>query len=153
MLPALNYATMNSGYYSLPLRPDKLLLGETHTRCSLKESIEQHIHLIITTAFGEMQQDENFGCSIWDSDFDNLTATNKIREKIKLSVQQSVVKYELRLDAVRAEVFIKEEERLTSISGRQVKKRLDVQVSGIIAITSEPFLYKDHFFTGPLSYY
>ncbi len=144
---------MNSGYYSLPLRPDKLLLGETHARCSLKESVEQHIHLIITTAFGEMQQDENFGCSIWDTDFDNLTAANKIREKIKLSVQQSVSKYETRLDAVKTEVFIKEEERPGSINGRQVKKRLDVQVTGLITITSETFVYKDHFFTGPLSYY
>jgi phage baseplate assembly protein W len=144
---------MNIEYYSLPLRPDKLLKGEVHEKCSLKESIAQHIHLIITTAFGELQQDENFGCSIWDCDFDNLTASNKVREKIKLSVQQSVLNYEQRLQAVKVDVFIKEQELNTTINGRQVKKRLDVQITAVNKVTNEKFMYQDSFFTGPLSYY
>lgn len=140
-------------YYSLPLRLDKVLRGDTHDKCSLKESISQHIHLIITTAFGEMQHDDSYGCSIWDSDFDNLTATNKIRENIKLSIQQSVIKYEPRLEGIKVELYIKDQELVTKVNGRQVKKRLDVQLTATNKITSEKFIYQDHFFTGPLSYY
>lgn len=144
---------MNVEYYSLPLRLDKVMKGDTHQKCTLQESISQHIHLIITTSFGEMQQDANFGCSIWDSDFDNLTSSNKIRESIKLSIQQSVSKYEQRLEAIKVEIHIKEEELQTKINGRQVKKRLNVQIAAINKTTSEKFFYEDHFFTGPLSYY
>jgi phage baseplate assembly protein W len=144
---------MNVEYYSLPLRLDKVMKGDAHQKCTLQESISQHIHLIITTSFGEMQQDANFGCSIWDSDFDNLTSSNKIRESIKLSIQQSVSKYEQRLESIKVEIHIKEEELQTKINGRQVKKRLNVQITAINKTTSEKFFYEDHFFTGPLSYY
>ncbi len=127
--------------------------GDPHAKCSMKESIAQHIHLIITTAFGEVQQDENFGCSIWDCDFDNLTSSNKIREKIKLSVQQAIANYEPRLQLVKVDVFIKEEELNTTINGRQVKRKMDVQVNAVTKLTSEQFSERYSFFTGPLSYY
>jgi phage baseplate assembly protein W len=140
-------------YYTLPLRPDKLLKGEMHDKCKLKTSIEQHILLILTTAFGEMQQDELFGCDIWDCDFDNITAGNKIRERIKLSIQQSILKYEERLQSVKVDVFIKEQELNSTLNGRHVKKRLDVVITAVNKITSEQFTYRDSFFTGPLSYY
>lgn len=127
--------------------------GDLHDRCSMRESINQHINLIITTAFGEMQQDENFGCGIWDCDFDNLTSSNKIREKIKLSVQQAVTNYEQRLQSVKVDVFIKEEELNTTINGRQVKRKMDIQVTAVTKLTSEQFSERYSFFTGPLSYY
>ncbi len=144
---------MQTTYYTLPLRLDKVLKGESHEKCLLKDSLTQHIHLIITTSFGEMQHDESFGCSIWDTDFDNLTANNKIRENIKQSIQQAVTQYEERLEHVKVEIYIKEEELLSKINGRHVKKRLDIQLTGVIRLTSEKYFYQDHFYTGPLSYY
>jgi phage baseplate assembly protein W len=144
---------MAKEYYSLPLQLNKIMQGEILPTCSLSESISQHIHLIITTSFGEMQQDQQFGCSIWDCDFDNLTATNKLRENIKSSVKFAITKYEQRLEQIKVEIFIKEEELMTKINGRQVKKRMDVHIHGINKLTSEKFFYLDHFFTGPLSYY
>jgi phage baseplate assembly protein W len=144
---------MSADYYTLPLRPDILMKGGAHEKCSLADSITQYIHLIITTAFGEMQQDEHFGCGIWDTDFDNLVSNNKIRERIKLSVYHSVTGYEKRLQSVKVDVFIKEEELPNKINGRQIKKRLDVQLTAVNRLTNEPFFFRDSFFTGPLSYY
>jgi phage baseplate assembly protein W len=144
---------MSSDYYSLPLRPDKLMKGELHGKCNLQASINQYIRLIVTTAFGEMQQDEQFGCEIWDSDFDNLVSNNKIREKIKNSVYHSVTGYEKRLQSIKVDVFIKEEELPNNINGRQVKKRLDIQLTAVNKLTNEPFIFRDSFYTGPLSYY
>jgi phage baseplate assembly protein W len=144
---------MSADYYTLPLRPDLLMKGAAHDKCNLPDSITQYIHLIITTAFGEMQQDENFGCGIWDTDFDNLVSNNRIRERIKLSVYHSVTGYEKRLQSVKVDVFVKEEELPNKINGRQVKKRLDVQLTAVNRLTNEPFIFRDSFFTGPLSYY
>jgi phage baseplate assembly protein W len=144
---------MSQEYYSLPLQLHKVITGEVAKKCSLKDSIAQHLHLIITTSFGELQQDDQFGCSIWDTDFDNLTATNKLRENIKLSIQKSVLAYETRLENVRVELFIKEQELHTKINGRQVKKQMEINILANNKITSELFTYNDTFFTGPLSYY
>lgn len=144
---------MNAGFLNLPLRLDKLVKGDSLSRCTLQDSIKQHIHLIITTAFGELPHDADFGCSIWSTDFDNLTSANKIRENVKISIQEAVLKYEPRLEKVKVEILIKEEELVTKINGRQVKKRLDVHLHATDLSTNEPFFYQDHFFTGPLSYY
>lgn len=140
-------------YYTLPLRPDKLLKGDLHEKCSLKDSIIQNIRLVVTTAFGEMPEEELFGCGIWDHDFDNLISYNKIREKIKQSVTHSINAYEKRLQSVKIDVSIKEEELINQMNGKQVKKRLDIQVSGTNVITSEPFYHREFFYTGPFSNY
>jgi phage baseplate assembly protein W len=122
-------------------------------RCSLQQSVFHHIHLILTTAFGEMSNDPNYGCSIWENDFDNLTANNKIREQIKQSLLSAVQQYETRIHQVKVDVLIRQEEQITRVAGRQVKKMLDITVSGFLVATKESIVYNDRFFTGPLSYY
>jgi phage baseplate assembly protein W len=144
---------MSIEYYNLPLKLGSIIKGDSHQKCLLTASIKQHIHLIITTSFGEMRFDDEFGCSIWDSDFDNLTSNNKLREKIKESILHSVSKYEKRIESVRVNIFLKEEELMLKLDGRHVKKRLDISLTANVISTSEPLLYQDTFFTGPLSYY
>lgn len=143
---------MKPEYYSLPLSLDKVLQKQDHPRCSLQQSVYHHIHLILTTAFGEMTTDINYGCWIWENDFDNLTNNNKIREQIKQSLLFSVQKYEPRIQNVKVDVMIKQEELLARINGRHVKKMLDITVTGKLVATKENFIYNDRFFTGPLSY-
>lgn len=143
---------MKPEYYSLPLSLDKVLLKQDHPRCSLQQSVYHHIHLILTTAFGEMTTDENYGCWIWENDFDNLTNNNKIREQIKQSLLFSVQKYEPRIQNIKVDVMIKQEELFARINGRHVKKMLDITVTGKLVATKENFIYNDRFFTGPLSY-
>lgn len=143
---------MKQGFYSLPLQLNLVMEGEDLPVCSLEESIHQHIHLILTTAFGEIQYDESFGCLVWDADFDNLTAVNRMREQIKKSVLAVLQQYETRLEKIKTEVYIKQEELQMKVNGKQVKKRIDIQVSGIIRSTRSPYIFNDHFFAGPLSY-
>jgi phage baseplate assembly protein W len=139
-------------YYSLPLSLDMVLQKQDHPRCSLQQSVYHHIHLILTTAFGEMTNDANYGCWIWENDFDNLTSNNKIREQIKQSLLHAVQQYEPRIQNVKVDVLIKQEELLVKLNGRHVKKMLDITVSGRLTATKEPIVYNDRFFTGPLSY-
>ena len=150
---------MQQEYYSLPLALDRLMrpkddendFGREHPRCSLEQSIDQHLHLLLTSAFGEFPADEEFGCAIWDNDFDNTTGAPKIKEAMRLSIQQSIAKYEKRLSKIRAELIIQQEE-LSTDKGRIAKRSIEITITGIRNLTNDKHVYKDSFFMGPLSY-
>lgn len=143
---------MKQGFYSLPLQLNLVMEGKDLPVCSLEDSIHQHIHLILTTAFGEIEYDAGFGCIVWEADFDNLTAVNKIRDQIKSSVIAVLQQYETRIEKIRAEVYIRQEEVRMQINGKRVKKRIDIEVTGLMKSTRTPYQFTDRFFVGPLSY-
>jgi len=138
-------------FYTLPLTLDKLMHHYEHPRCSLKQSVIQNLHLMLTTAFGEYPADEGYGCSIWDNDFDNITSASKIKEHIKQSIIQSVHEHEKRLGKVNVKLMIHQEE-LADLKGRRVKKRIEITISGILLLTNDPFSHDYSFFAGPYSY-
>jgi phage baseplate assembly protein W len=138
--------------YTLPLRLDLIMQKKEHPKCSPQQSVAQQLHLVITTAFGELSFDNSFGCNIWDHDFDNLTSGHKLKEMIRQSLLQSIHQYENRLGAVRLEISVRQEELLEYTNTRRVKKRMDIIITGVLQLTNEIFTYKDSFFVGPLSY-
>jgi phage baseplate assembly protein W len=142
---------MPQEYYSLPLAVDRLMLRQKHPRCTLQQSVAQNLHLLLTTAFGEFPGDEQFGCSIWDNDFDNITSAPKQKEQMRQSIKLSVQRYEKRLDKVRIELMMQQEE-LPDFNGKRIKKRIDVTVTGTLKLTDDKFTRKYSFFVGPLSY-
>lgn len=142
---------MQQEYYSLPFSVDRLMNRQEHAKCTLEQSVTENLHLLLTTAFGEFPADEAFGCSIWDNDFDNLTSTPKIKEIIRQSILQSVSQYEQRLDKVRVELVIRQEE-LPEVKGRRMKKRIEIIITGILRLTNDRFKKGYSFFVGPLSY-
>src|SRR5690606_5273713 len=143
---------MKQQFYCLPFSFAGIMQKKDHPTCSLQQSVAQHLHLIITTSFGELPWDENFGCSIWEHDFDNITSAHKIKELIKESLQSSIEHYEKRLVNVRIDLLIGQEELPNSIHGARVKKKISITISGLLQSTNEKFIYEDSFFTGPLSY-
>jgi phage baseplate assembly protein W len=138
-------------YYTLPLDLGKVMRQEEHPKCSLMESVKHHLHLLVTTAFGEFPEDPGFGCGIWEFDFDNLTSAHKLREYIRESLHASVLKHEQRVGNLRVTIGLRQEEVAEQESSR-VKKRIDVTIAGVLVSTNEPFVYRDSFFVGPLSY-
>jgi phage baseplate assembly protein W len=143
---------MKQEFYSLPLALDKVMLKYEHSKCSLQKSVAQHLHLLLTTAYGELQDNETFGCSIWDHDFDNVTSGHKLKEFIHASVLSSIAAHEKRLGNVRVQLVIQQEERSEVRSALRIKKRIDISITGILQMTNENFSYQDSFFIGPLSY-
>jgi len=123
-----------------------------HPGCNLKQSVGHHLHLIITTAFGEMQSDQDFGNSIWEHDFDNVTTRIRQQEWMKQSLLQAIRKHEKRLDGVKVDVLVKQEEIGALSTERRVKKRLDINITGRLTATSEDITFRDSFFVSPLSY-
>lgn len=142
---------MQQEYYAFPLDVERLMRRQEHPRISLHQSVVQNLHVLLTTAFGEFPADDQFGCSIWDSDFDNLTSAPRVKESMRQSIQQSVLQYEKRLQKPRVELTLQQEE-MPELKGRRVKKRIEVVISGILQLTNERFTYRDSFFVGPLSY-
>jgi phage baseplate assembly protein W len=143
---------MKPGFYSIPFNADLLMQQKGHPKCTLKQSIAQYLHLIITSAFGEIPADEDFGCSIWDYDFDNITSVHKLNELVKQSLTKAVQQYEKRLYNIKVELQVRQEELKDNMKGHRVKKRMDITITGLLQSTNENFIYTDSFFTGPLSY-
>jgi Gene 25-like lysozyme. len=139
-------------YYALPLDPELLMQKKEHPGRTLKQSVADHLHLIVTTAFGELQSDAGFGNSIWDHDFDNLTTRTQQQEFMKQSLLQAIKKHEKRLDGIKVELEVRQEEVSTLSTERRVKKRLDIYVSARLTATSEDIVFRDSFFVSPLSY-
>lgn len=143
---------MQLEYYSLPLALDKVMRQREHPKSSLQQSVKQHLHLLLTTAFGEMPSDESFGCGIWDHDFDNVTSVHKLKELIRQSLLKVIADHERRLGQLRIELSIVQEEVAEGEVAHRVKKRISITVSGVLHSTNEPLVFRDSFFVGPLSY-
>jgi phage baseplate assembly protein W len=143
---------MRLEYYSLPLALERVMRQQEHPRNNLQQSVTQHLHLLLTTAFGEFPGDERFGCGIWDHDFDNVTSAHKLKELIRQSLLKSIQEQEKRLGHVKVELMIVQEELSEGANARRVKKRISISVTGILHLTNEPLVFRDSFFVGPLSY-
>jgi phage baseplate assembly protein W len=143
---------MQLEFYTLPLAVENIMHKQELPRCSLQQSVLQHLHLLLTTSFGEFPADEIFGCGVWDHDFDIVTSAHKLKELIRVSLLNSINDQEKRLGNVRVEIVMKQEEIPAATAGRRVKKKIDITITGILKLTNEKFGYRDSFFVGPLSY-
>jgi phage baseplate assembly protein W len=145
-------AHMQLNFYSLPFNPGDLLSKEEYPKCSLQQSVAQHLHLLLTTAYGEFACKEDFGCCIWEYDFDHATKAFTLKETIKQSVSQAIKKEEQRLSNVFVDLQMYQEELPLGGKSRVAKKRMDITISGLLQMTNETFTYKTRFYIGPLSY-
>ncbi len=143
---------MVNKYYTLPLQLNKVMKKQEHPRCNLHDSIGYYIHLMIGSQFKENKYDENFGNVIWDNEFTNITKNNNVKEQIKISLLEAIVKYESRLENVRVDIQVHQEEINTS-SVKRLRERVTVEITGVVSKSKERFRHREKFFIAPLSYY
>jgi phage baseplate assembly protein W len=110
------------------------------------------IHLIVTTAYGEMRHNPSFGCDIWKFDFENIYNLPSFKEDFKKSLRNSILNNEKRLVNVTVDLQIEQVEVPTKVSNRRIKIRVLFVVRGVIEKTNELFTHQDKFYIGPLSY-
>ncbi len=144
---------MNNGYFNYPLDVDNIIKGNTLQRISLRESIAQHLHLIITSYLGENLFEPSFGCSVWEYDFDNTVTDVRLRDLIKESLVQAIAVQETRIKGLDIKVVISQAEINSIKVFKRIKKRVDIEINSRLVSTSEEFKYFEYFFLGPLSYY
>lgn len=142
---------MISQYYKLPLNFGQLVAKKEIEKCSLYDSVTNLVHLVAVTYFGECKYDKDFGCEIWEHDFDNIANPQQYREKLIKSIQRTIEKQEKRLTNIRVDVQLEQiDYRLFQ---RRIKSRITMKVNGTLQATNEAFSHVDQFFIGPLSYY
>ena len=139
---------MSATYYRLPLDIVGLVERQQLPRCSMKESIAQHLYLMLTTHFGESRYDPTFGCQVWEQDFEAMT-TLRWKDSVQQSVEASIREYEPRLMQARAQIAVLDFE-LKNVNQR-IRKRLDVTVNALLHHTNEPFAFQASLFVAPLS--
>lgn len=142
---------MKSQYYKLPLDFSRVLQKKDLPDCNLETSVEQHIQLLITTVMGENKDDPQYGCKLWDADFDIRASNNEVKEQVETAVKAAISQYEKRLTQIRVTATVSQEE-LMAVSARKVKKKIKVAVNGVLARNKTPFHYSSYFYVSPLSY-
>ncbi len=141
------------GYFNYPLDVGKIIKGNTLQRISLRESISQHLHLIITSYIGENLFEPSFGCAIWQYDFDNTVTDVRLRDLIKDSLVEAIVTQETRIKGLDVKVIISQSEINSLAVLKRIKKRVDIEINASLVSTSEEFRYFEYFYLGPLSYF
>ena len=136
-------------YLKLPLRFTQFFEKEKLATCTLKESIARNLHLLITTQAEENKQDLQYGSVFWEYDYDIHMSNDARREIVISTLKKQIAGYEKRLTNPSVEVNVKQlESRITS--GSQIRRRIEIIISGNLIRTNEEFSFQTGFFIGPL---
>ena|ERR1700744_117052 len=138
--------------YKKPLPLGGILKGNTIEKQDVGASISQFIELLIFTRFGEHRHMPDFGCEIWDLDFELIISESLWEEKLRQSLLRSVTKFERRLYGIQVEIHIKEVNKfypLRNIS--EIKKQVEIVISGKVQKTGENYRFSTLLYLSPLS--
>ncbi|TDO24918.1 GPW/gp25 family protein [Pedobacter duraquae] len=143
---------MPEHFYHKPFRFDTIFSGAELQSTDLGKSISNHIELIIFTRYGENRHNHDFGCEIWDLDFELIVSEAIWEEKFRKSLLKSIIGYEQRIDQVEVEVHISEVENVYPLRKiTEIKKKVDITVRGKIRTTGEKYYFNIALFLSPLS--
>lgn len=135
----------------MPLVFDHVFQGKNLPTCSLGESIAQHIQLMIETRYGEHQGDMQFGCEIWNLDFEIMIRSEDYEHRLSSSLLNTINKYERRLSQLSVDIKISDEEVYNTTSGaREMKKQAAIIINGLLKENGLPFYFKTVFHLNPI---
>jgi len=140
-------------YYQLPLSFTDLLQKKRLALCSLEDAIRQHIHLIIKTHYHEYRFDANYGCYVWDKDFDNIQSVSKWKDELEDLVLQSLNAYEKRLANIQVNIKVDEPETFDAKTQQTIRhrKRITILAQGTVKKTNQSLRHTEYMFFSPLS--
>jgi len=138
-------------YLKLPLRFSGFFEKKKMLVCTIRDSIARNLHLLITTATDENKLDERYGSRFWENDYDIHLSNDGRRELIIDSLQQQITLYEKRLINAVVEVNVKQA-TLGAGQNPQLRRRIEIRISGNIARSNEPFQFQTGFFIGPMAF-
>lgn len=125
-------------YYEMPFFFRTLLRGEhLYRQPSLEESIRQHAVVLLMSGKGEWRFDPEFGCELWDMNFETDPETRRRLQNLEHSIRLLLEKYEPRLS--RPEVKITPDDQIREFFDPKgsvqlfPQKRLSVLISGLLA--------------------
>ncbi|MDQ0636533.1 phage baseplate assembly protein W [Pedobacter sp. W3I1] len=143
---------MSENFFNKPFRFNSIFSGAGLQATDLGKSISNHIELIIFTRFGEHRFHHDFGCEIWDLDFELIVSESIWEEKFRKSLLKSITDYEFRIYNTEVEVRITEVENVYPLRKiTEIKKKVDISVRALIKTTGEKYFFSTALFLSPLS--
>lgn len=143
---------MSNSLYLKPLRFSAISNGQDLDKQDLGASISQYIELIIFTRYGEHRYNPEFGCEIWDMDFELIVSETIWEEKLRQSLLRSIKKFEKRIYDVDVEVTISEINKFYPLRNvSEIKKKVELEIRGKVSKTGEKYKFKTSLFLSPLS--
>jgi len=143
---------MSTPIYKKPFALKKLFSGQDLDKQDVGASISQYIELIIFTRYGEHRFKPDFGCEIWDLDFELIISESMWEEKLRQSLLRSITRYEQRIYDVSINVHIKEVNKFYPLRNvSEIKKKVEIIVSGKMQQTGENYVFTTSLFLSPLS--
>ena len=138
--------------YKKPFRLGTIFQGQDLDKQDIGASISQYIELIIFTRYGEHRFMPDFGCEIWDLDFELIISESMWEEKLRQSLLRSITRYEQRIYNVQIEVHIKEVNKFYPLRNvTEIKKKVEIIVKGKMVQTGENYSFNISLFLSPLS--
>lgn len=129
-------------YYPIPTDFDQLTRKhERAAKIPLEASIRQHIYLLLSTRFHEWRYHSEYGCILWEYDFDTRAQVRNEKQKIERKLKEQLIKHEKRIGDLRVKLKVSQEEIM--VRGfkalQKTKERLEIQVTGQIRETNQAF--------------
>jgi phage baseplate assembly protein W len=143
---------MSAPLYKKPFRFGRLLQGNDLENQDIGASVSQYLELIIFTRFGEHRFMPDFGCEVWDLDFELIVSESTWEEKLRQSLLHSITRYEQRIYDVNIAVHIKEVSKFYPLRNvSEIKKKLEIIIKGKLRQTGENYLFSTSLYLSPLS--
>lgn len=141
-----------SKLYKLPLNfKDLSTKGKELEDASLVESIITNCSLLINSRFNSHRYDFNYGCNIWEKDFELLSTNSKWEEEMVDSISKSIQKNEPRLERINISTKYAEEiVRNSRTQARYFRMNIQIHINGFIKSIGEPFYYKKTLYLSPI---
>lgn len=138
-------------YYKSPLNPHDIGLGNSK-KCKEGDSIAQHIMIILCTQMGEMPSLPDYGCKIWDYQFQIVKSRYAWETDVSDNLEKTLLKYETRLIDIVVDLHIIEVEITHKFRKYpDIKKKATVMINAKLASTKESFSFTTDLFLSPIS--
>jgi phage baseplate assembly protein W len=135
---------------TLPINFKSWMQGQSDvSELSLVDSIGNNCTLIITTRYNAHRFDREFGCIIWDKDFEILTNNIMLEEEVQNSIRESLVKYEKRLERINVTTTYSED-IVRKEKTRIFRKTITINIQAVIIATGQNFHYKKSIYLSPI---
>jgi len=143
---------MPNPLYSKPLNFAVIRQGNDLDTQDLGASISQYLELIIFTRYGEHRYNPEFGCEIWDMDFELILSETIWEEKLRQSLLNSVRNFEKRIYDINVDVHISEVNKFYPLRNvSEIKKRVELVIKGKLNKTGENYTFSTALYLSPLS--
>ncbi len=143
---------MGFHYYKGFIDLQGITQGRSMETCGLGESISQQLFMIVSTRKGEMPGDPDFGCAIWDLQFEIVIDAIKWRYAVENSVLEGIARYEKRLVNAKVDVSLTDVEIAYPFKQYpEIKKQATIQVRAQLRHSMENFNFSTSIYVSPLA--